>query len=206
MSVAAFLAILAVHLMAVVSPGPSFLLTVRTAVAEGFGPVLLLSLGFGVGAVIWGIAALLGLHLLFEVAPFALWALKVAGALFLLWIAVQTWRHAAEPLPDLERSEAPPRSGLSAFRLGLLTQLANPKPAIFFGAIFVGLVPVGTPTPVLALLLAVMLVNETLWYLLVGRLFSLAQARRAYAGFKAWVDRLFGALLAALALGIVVAR
>jgi threonine/homoserine/homoserine lactone efflux protein len=85
-------------------------------------------------------------------------------------------------------------------RFGLVTQLANPKPAVFFGAVFVGLVPPGTPWPTLGLLLAVILLNETLWYLVVARVFSLARARAAYAGAKGWVDRAFGGLIAAFGL------
>ena len=157
-----------------------------------------LAVGLGLGAVIWAVAALFGLHLLFEVAPTLLTAFKVAGALFLLWIAVQTWRHAREPLPVVAEGAAPRGLG-GGFRLGLLTQLANPKPAVFFGAVFVGLVPPGTGPWTLAALLAVIFVDETIWYALVARVFSLGRARAAYGRAKAWVDRAFGALIAGFA-------
>lgn len=199
MTASAFLTIALIHLAAAISPGPSFAVAVRTAAAEGFRPAAAFALGLGLGAVAWALAALLGLALLFEVAPVALTALKVAGGLFLVWIAIVTWRHADAPLPEAA-PDAIPRSLASGVRFGLVTQLANPKPAVFFGAVFVGLVPPGTPWPTLAALLAVILLDETLWYLLVARLFSLARARAAYAGAKAWVDRAFGGLIAAFGL------
>jgi threonine/homoserine/homoserine lactone efflux protein len=199
----AFLTIALIHLAAAISPGPSFAVAVRTAAAEGFRPAAAFAFGLGLGAVAWALAALCGLALLFEVAPPALTTLKVAGGVFLVWIAIATWRHADAPLPEAA-PDAVPRSLASGVRFGLVTQLANPKPAVFFGAVFVGLVPPGTPWPTLGLLLAVILLNETLWYLVVARVFSLARARAAYAGAKGWVDRAFGGLMAAFGLRLAV--
>ena len=201
MTLALFLSIALIHLMAVISPGPSFMMAVRTAASDGFRAALGLAVGLGLGAVVWAVAALFGLHLLFEVAPVFLTAFKVAGAAFLLWIAFQTWRHAREPLPVVAPG-ATPRGLRGGSVLGLLTQLANPKPAIFFGAVFVGLVPPGTGLVTLAALLAVIFVDETLWYAFVARVFSLGRARAAYGRAKAWIDRAFGALIAGFAVRI----
>jgi threonine/homoserine/homoserine lactone efflux protein len=46
-------------------------------------------------------------------------------------------------------------------------------------------------------------INETLWYVLVARVFSLARARTAYGAAKRWVDCAFGGLIAALGLKLV---
>jgi threonine/homoserine/homoserine lactone efflux protein len=204
MTAAAFLSIVVIHLLAAISPGPSFAVSVRTAAAEGFRPAAAFALGLGLGAVTWALAALCGLALLFELAPVTLTVLKLAGGLFLIWIAIATWRHADAPLPE-PAADALPRSLASGVRFGLLTQLANPKPAVFFGAVFVGLVPPGTGWPALTLLLAVILVDETLWYVLVARVFSVGRARAAYAGAKAWIDRAFGALIAGFGVRIAAA-
>ena len=195
MTAAAFLSVVVIHLLAAMSPGPSFVVAVRTAASEGFRVAAALAVGFGLGATIWAIAALAGLALLFELAPVLLTVLKVGGGLVLCFIALMMWRHAADPLAKGE-ADTPPRSMLSAVRLGLATQFANPKPAIFFGAVFIGLVPAGTPVPTLIALLALIFVNETLWYVFVARAFSIAQARAAYMRLKAAIDRLFGGLIA----------
>ena len=98
--------------------------------------------------------------------------------------------------------DRPPRSGLSAFRLGILTQLANPKPAILFSAIFVGTVPPGTALWIHGALLAVVFANETLWNILVARIFSFERTRTGYVSLKTILDRAFGGLLALLGLKI----
>ena len=197
MSVAAFIGIALIHLAAAISPGPSFVVAVRTAAAEGLRPAAGLALGFGLGALLWALAALLGLAILFETVPTLLTALKIGGSLVLLFIAWKTWTHAAEPIAVAENLSVP-RSTLSAVRLGLVTQFANPKPAVFFGAVFIGLVPPETPVPVLGLLLFVIFAQETLWYVIVARLFSLDSPRVIYARSKAVIDRVFGGLIGLL--------
>lgn len=202
MTLGAFLTVAAVHLAAAMSPGPSFVVSLRTAAAEGFRPAVALAVGYGLGAALWAFAALAGLALLFQLAPALFTTLRVAGAIFLIYLAVQMWRHAREPLP--ENAGGTPRSAASAVRLGLTTFAANPKTAVFFGAIFAGLIPAGTHWPALALLLAVIFCNETLWYILVARVFSLPRARELYGRAKAWIDRTFGGLLALLGLRIAI--
>jgi threonine/homoserine/homoserine lactone efflux protein len=200
-TLAAFLAAAGLHFLAAASPGPAVLMAARTGVTEGLRAGVFLALGIGAGAVVWASAALFGLALLFQTAPALLWSFKIAGGLLLVWMAVQMWRHADQPLKT-EVTGRPPRGALSAFRLGLVTQLANPKPAVFFGAVFIGTVPPGTAPWVIAALLAVVFLNEVFCNVVVARLFSFDRPRRAYTRLKSGIDRAFGGLLAALGIKI----
>ncbi len=201
MTAAAFLGVALVHLMAAISPGPSFVLAVRTAAAEGLRVASALAVGFGLGAALWASAALLGLAVLFEAAPALLSAAKVAGGLFLVWLAWGLWRAAPGPMPAVDPA-APPRGTAAAVRLGFVSMLANPKPAIFFGAVFVGLVPAEASALDKGLILVNILWVEAAWYMVVARVFSLPRARRAYARAKTALDRAFGGALGALGLTI----
>jgi len=202
MSLTAFIAVVLLHLTVAVSPGPAVLMSARTGVTEGFRIGLALAAGIGAGAVIWAIAALFGLSILFEYAPALLIAFKAAGAAFLLYLAVKLWWHAAEPLETGDTRTA--RSLASGFKLGFLTQISNPKPAILFAAIFVGAVPPTATWPVYAALLIAVFLNETLWNAFVARMFSLPAVRNTYLGLKASIDRIFGSILAALGIKIAV--
>ncbi len=117
-----------VQLLAVISPGPSFLITARTAVARSRVDGVKVALGLTAGTVIWSSAALLGLNAVFHAMPMLFMAMKVAGALFLLWIAWQIFRHAKDPIA-MDGADA---TG-NPFMRGFLTQLANPKVVVFFG-------------------------------------------------------------------------
>ena len=199
MSLTAFIAFALLSLFAAVSPGPAVLMAARTGLTEGFRTGMALAAGIGAGAVVWASAAMFGLNLVFQAAPALLWALKIGGGLYLIWMGIGLWRHAHEPLAQGE-VRAVPRSVLSAFRLGVTTQLANPKPAVMFSAIFLGTVPQGTPVWQMAALLAVVFLNETLWNSFVARIFSLDRTRAAYISLKTIIDRCFGGALALLGL------
>lgn len=196
MTVTAFVAVATLLTMGAISPGPAVLMSARTGVTEGMRTGFFLAMGIGIGAVFWAALALSGLAALFRIAPALLWAFKIAGGVYLVWMGIQMWRSASRPLPD--STGQPPRSAWSAFRLGVITQLSNPKPAVVLSAIFIGTVPPGTPLWVLAALLSFLFFVETLWNTIVARLFSLPATRRAYIGAKTTMDRTFGGFLALL--------
>jgi threonine/homoserine/homoserine lactone efflux protein len=200
MTLSAFLAAYFLHLIAAASPGPAVLMTARVSVTEGLRTGTFLAIGIGFGAVFWAVAALFGLALLFQIAPALLWGFKIAGGLFLMWIALQMWRHAADPLPAAATATA--RSPWLALRLGVVTQLANPKPAVFFGAVFIGTVPPHASALSLTLLLAAIFFNEFVFNVVIARLFSYARIRAGYIRLKAIIDRSFGGILALLGLKI----
>ncbi|MBL9074769.1 LysE family transporter [Tabrizicola sp.] len=202
MSLAAFLAFAGLVLFAVVSPGPAVLMSARTGLTEGFRTGVMLAFGIASGAVFWALAAMFGLHLIFDAAPSLLWALKIGGAAYLMWMAWHLWRDAKKPFVA-EDSRPVPRSPFMAFRLGLWTNLANPKAVVMYSSIFLGTISPGTPTWVLACLILLILIMETAWNSLVARIFSMERTRAAYISLKSVIDRCFGAALALLGVKIV---
>ncbi|MCE5971987.1 LysE family translocator [Sinirhodobacter sp. WL0062] len=200
MTLAAFVAIYFVHLAAAISPGPAVLLAARTGLREGFARGSWLAVGIGLGACIWVCAALFGLAILFRVAPALLTALKFAGAAYLIYLAYKMWRHAPEPMDDRMAEVVSSRSNLGLVWQGIATQLANPKPAVFFGTIFLTFVPPDAPIWAYALILLIIFVNDAGWNVIVARIFSLERTRRGYLNLKTTIDRIFGGLLAALGL------
>lgn len=201
MSFAALFAIWLLHLFAAISPGPSVLMSARIGVMQGLRAGIFVSIGIGISAVIWAAAALFGLAIVFEAAPALLWTLKIVGGIYLIWLGWKMWKSADTPLGQPGEG-ALPRSDWSALRLGIITQLANPKPAIMFSAIFLGTVPPSAPVWVYGVILALVFLNDTLWNVFVARLFSFDRSRKAYLGLKSRLDRCFGGLLALLGVKI----
>ncbi|MBG1231370.1 LysE family translocator [Aestuariivirga litoralis] len=188
-----------VQMLAVISPGPSFLITARTAVSKSRLDGVKIALGLGAGTVIWSSAALLGLNVLFHAFPPLLVAMKIFGALFLLWIAYKIFIHAAEPLDMGEGQD----TGGSPFLKGFLVQISNPKVVVFFGSIFVAMLPAQVPAWMAVALIAMVSLNEVWWYSLVALFFGAGPVRSFYLKAKAWIDRFTGAFLGVLGIKLL---
>lgn len=201
MTLAAFFAIWSLHLMAAVSPGPAVMMSARIGIQDGLKTGFFLSVGIGLGGVVWAAAALFGLNLLFVAAPMLLFGFKLLGGAYLVWMGWSMWRDATTPLHVSNTAEAT-RTPIQALKLGLFTQLANPKPAILFSAIFLGTVPPSAPAWIYAAILTVVFLNETIWNCAVARVFSLERSKRTYIGLKTVLDRAFGGALALLGVKI----
>lgn len=202
----AILGVVAAQALAVMSPGPSLLVVARTAVVASRAAGAWTAVGLGVGSVVWALAAIFGLQVLFASFPMVYAAAKIAGAGYLLYLAVMLWRHAAAPLPVADGGERKPVDRLRAVRRGITTQLANPKVAVFFGSVFVTLLPPQPGTAVYAVLVCLVFAVETLWYVFVAYALSVRRIRAGYARSKAAIDRLTGAVLAGLGLRLVLDR
>ena len=198
------LGLAAVHLMAAASPGPSFVLVAQTAVGSGRRAGLLAALAMMLGAVIWAAAALYGLQALFARFEWLYVAMRIGGGLYLLYLAAMLWRHAPEPLPEPraagDKTTGDKTGAAQGFVRALLLQLSNPKVMVFFGSIFLALLPAHPPTGMQIATLAIVAFNEFTWYALITLLFSGGPARAIYRRAKFWLDRIMGGALALLGL------
>ena len=200
---AALFAILGALLIGAISPGPSFVFVVRTAVARSRADGLAAAVGMGVGAALFGALALLGLRTLMTEAAGLYTVLKIAGGLYLVYLAYRIWRGASEPV-ELARNGAEGRSSIGrSFGLALATQMSNPKIVAVFGAVFAALLPAERPLWLDLSLPALIFVQETGWYALVALAFSSSRPRALYLGAKVWIDRFAGAVIGALGIRLI---
>lgn len=196
--------ILLALLAGVVSPGPSFVQVARIAVARSRADGLVAALGMGLGALFFAALALGGLHAVLTAMPALYIALKLLGGLYLMWMAFNIWRGAHQALEMGDADGQAPRHTLrQSFRLGLVTQLSNPKCAVVYGSVFAALLPAQFPLAAGLLLLAGVVVMETGWYAVVAVLLSSAAPRAVYLRSKTLVDRTAAGVMGLLGLRLV---
>jgi len=201
--IVALLGLALVHLLAVASPGPSTVLVIQTAaVSRRSG--LIAAFAMMLGAVAWAAAALYGLQALFAQFAWLYRVFQIAGGLFLIYLAVMIWRHARDPLPEI--TSITRGSDWQVFTRALLLQLSNPKIMVFFGSIFLSLLPQNLPAWMDATVLAIVAVNEFTWFALLALLFSGGAARAFYRRAKLWLDRVMGGVLGLLGLRLAFDR
>jgi len=196
MTWAAILTLAGLQALIAISPGPAAVVTIKTAASQGVKAGLALSFGLACAILIWASAALAGLSIVFEVAPYLQTSLRIVGGLFLIWIGWTMWRHARTPLPD--PGAAPAIGAARLLRLGLLTNLTNPKALAYFAAVFVGIMPADPNFAMALTILAVIFVVELAWYAALSIAFSRPSPRRAYQRGKTFIDRTFGGIVALL--------
>ncbi|CAM3218675.1 LysE family translocator [Stackebrandtia soli] len=132
-SEAAAWGIFVVALGMVLSPGPNTIYLVSRSISQGWRAGLVSLLGTLVGFVVYMTMANVGVAAVFELVPWLFIGLKVAGALYLLYLAWNVIRpDGASPF---EARDMPPDSAMKLFRMGLLTNLLNPKSAIMYLAL-----------------------------------------------------------------------
>ncbi|MGZ6792930.1 MAG: LysE family translocator [Mycobacteriales bacterium] len=149
-------------LLIVLLPGPDTLVVVRNLVRSGRRTAVLTVLGVLTGLAVWVLAAALGLSALLRASHDGYLLLRVAGAVYLLWLGVQSLRSRSLP-PAPAR---PTRGGVlgRGFGAGLATDLLNPKVGVFFVTFLPGFVPAGQPVGATTLLLGGVYVLETALY------------------------------------------
>jgi threonine/homoserine/homoserine lactone efflux protein len=198
----ALVAFAPVAMLLTVTPGAATALVVRSAVRGGRRRALATTIGNSLGVLAWGCFAAIGIAAVVATSAEAFTAVKLAGAVVLVVLGLQSLRGHRDPA----RPGSGPARG-APLRDGLVTSLANPKLAVFFVALFPQFVPAGAPVLASALLMATMIVAfDLVWYSTLAYL--VARARRAFVEgpWLARVERLTGAVLVALGVRLAFER
>ncbi|MBZ7124068.1 LysE family transporter [Klebsiella grimontii] len=203
MFLSSLMALAAVLIMGVISPGPSFIYVARNAVARSRTHGLVTALGTGAGAAIFSIMAMLGLQKVLTAMPEMFIGLKVAGGLYLLWLGYKIYRGAAQPMDFAAGGMAAEHSLLKTFRDGLYTQLSNPKTALVFASIFTALLPERIPLAFYYIVPLMSFVIDVSWYSLVALVLSSARPRGVYLRMKRKIDIVTATVLGALGLRLI---
>lgn len=202
-----YLTLAAVWTLGVISPGPDFVAVLRTAMRSGARTASATAMGVMAGIALWIVLALVGFSALVEAQPWIATAMRVAGALFLVGFGLHIlwglWRSRGSAAGAHPAADAPtaPRSTGAAFRLGLATNVANPKALVFFGALFSTLLPPDLSWAARGGVLLMMLAIGTAWFLLVAWAASRPPLVRLYERAGRAVDAVAAAVF--VVLGIV---
>jgi threonine/homoserine/homoserine lactone efflux protein len=185
----------------VLLPGPDTLVIVRSIMAGGRRRGVAAVLGIQTGLVVWITAAALGLAALLRASEVAFDVLRVAGAVYLVWLGVQSLRSQGGDDPT-----AVPRGGLlgTGFRGGLLSNLLNPKVGVFFVTFLPGFIPHGYPVAATSLLFGALFIVLNASYqvplvLLASKVTALMSRQRV----RRRLERLTGGVLIAFGIRLV---
>jgi RhtB (resistance to homoserine/threonine) family protein len=199
------LLVAAVHLLAVMSPGPDFAMICTQSVVHSRRAGLYASIGLALGILVHVTYSLIGIGLLISKSILLFSLVKYLGAGYLIWIGIKSLRSTSStvtvcPLGATEVREMKPAR---AILQGFLTNVLNPKATLFFLALFTQVISVKTPLWVKTIYGAEMSLMTFVWFAAVAWILSASRVRKAFERHALYVERAFGTIL--VALGIKVA-
>ena len=192
--------VLAIHAVALISPGPDFAVVTRLSIISGRRTGLWAAAGVATAIGVYVLICAFGLSLVLAALPGLSRALSVAGALYLAWLGLQCLRSQGK-LPEAQTHGR----GGKAFVTGFLTNLLNPKAMLYFSAILSQSLTPDLGGADVALLWSLLVAESWLWFALVAFLFSSQRVLDWLRGRLQWFERAVGVLLLALAAKVAVA-
>jgi threonine/homoserine/homoserine lactone efflux protein len=201
---ASLLAFIPVALLLTLIPGADTALVTRNALALGPRGARWTIIGIMTGCLIHATASALGLSAILATSARAYETVKLVGAGYLVSIGVQSIRHARNDegaVPNV-----PPRGG-HPFMQGFLTNILNPKVALFYLTFLPQFIP--TDAPVLRTSLLLAMIHNALgfaWLSLYARFVDRLRGALARPVVKAWLERVTGGVLVALGARLAWAR
>jgi len=132
-----FLTFLGVSIIVIVAPGPDTALTIRNTLRGGRPGGIGTALGVSIGQLIWAVATSVGLVAVLLASEPVFRAVRLAGALYLIWLGLQSlraalWTRGSRRLGEISGA---PLSARAAFVQGIVNNLGNPKMAVFFASV-----------------------------------------------------------------------
>ncbi len=197
-----FILIFGIHLLAVMSPGPDFVMVLKNALQYKRKTAIYTAFGIGLG---------IGVHILYSIAGVAYLLqkhhilfniVKIAGALYIVYIGAKTFMSKQTKI-NIEKVQT--STGLSpwqAVRIGFITNVLNPKASLFFLSLFSLLIPPDVPAWVLAGISFMLITVTFLWFSLVSIIFTNHRIVKSYEKYETYIIKAFGLLLIVLGIAM----
>ena len=181
-----------------ITPGPNMAYLAALSLSQGTRAGLAAVAGIALGLAIYGVAASLGLSAIIDNSAFLYETLRWGGVAYLLWLAWEAWAAEREISPETVDGGINP---WTAFRRGLITNLLNPKAAVFYVAVLPDFIQIGKSavTTQTLTLSAIYVSIATAIHLAIVLLASRLQRVIATPEQRRTVRRVLAVLLAAIA-------
>ena len=179
-----------------IMPGPDSLLIMARSATQGWRAGAAAALGIGTGTMVHVLAAAVGLSAILATSATAFAIVKYIGAAYIIWMAFGLLRSKRTSAAQAAAA-VPPLPYRTIYAQGLLTNVLNPKVAIFFLAFVPQFIDAAAPNKALAFIIlgCIFNLNGMLWCISLALLTAFASARvKLNPGVALWLNRVTGGL------------
>lgn len=200
-----FLTVVIVHVLAVMSPGPDFVMISRNSLIYSRQVGVYSAIGLGLGIVVHVTYSLIGIGFIIAKSIVLFSVLKFIGAGYLMYIGYQCLRAKPQPAHVMATEKKNYLGKFAALRMGFFTNVLNPKVTLFFFALFTQVINPQTPKIVQVLYGLEMSVMTFAWFSLVAAIVSHRLIQARFTPVQHYLERAFGVILIALGLKVAAA-
>ncbi len=186
------LSVLSIWSIAVITPGPNLLITVQTTVNHSRVAGIFIVLGTCTGTIIWAIMGFFSITYLFAISPWIYLILKIAGGSYLIYLGVKTIISLIKPTTLKSEHQISHQKLFINWQKGLITNLSNPKTAMFITSLFASALPKDPSLYIGVLSILVMTSVSLFWYSSVVLLFSSKRIGTYYERRQNWIQGFAG--------------
>ena len=186
------LLVVTVTALCMVSPGQDMLLVMRNTLVRDRHYGALTALGVLTGNLIHIGYCVVGIALLVSRSPVLYQVLRIAGAIYLIFLGIQDLRNASRE--DINRRSPVAPTG-SAYRQGFINNLLNPKGSLFYLGVFTQVITPDMSLTQTALLIVVMMTVSAMFWVIFVQTLHLPVVRASVSGWKTAINRVFGVAL-----------
>jgi len=191
----AILSVAFIHLLAVASPGPDFVMIVRNSLVYSRRSGVYAAIGLGLGICLHIAYSLAGIALIISQSEVLFNIIKYLGAGYLIYIGVKSLFAKKSTESTDEHHEKKDLTRLQAIRSGFITNATNPKVTLFFLSLFTLVIEPTTPFAVKLIMGAEMAIATVLWFSLIAVLVSHRRVRSRITNIQHYVERAMGVVL-----------
>ena len=195
-----FLTIAVLHWVVLVTPGVNFVLILQLAAGSPRSVSLAAVAGITTVTFLWALLAILGMGAAFSAHPALRQAFQIAGGAYLCYVAWKLWQSPAAVATEVK---AVTTSRAAAFRMGFVTNVFNPKTALFFGSVFATALPPSPGPAVLAGAVLLCWFNAVVWHVFLALAFSHGRVQSAYQRGRTLFNRGAAGLVGAFGLRLL---
>jgi len=188
------IAVITITVLAVISPGADFAMVTRNSLLYGRRAGLLAAVGIAGGVQLHVFYSMLGVAVLIQQSPQWFSAIKVCGALYLIYVGYQTW-HSSAPSTEVSRSASGELGTWKALSAGFFTNALNPKTTLFVLSVYSQIINRDTPLSVQTGYGLFMSAAHAVWFGMVAMFFSEPSLRLRMLGHQQTLNRVIGAAL-----------
>ena len=191
-----------VHLLALISPGPDFIVACRNAIKYSRKIGIWTAVGFGIGVCVHMSYAFFGFTWVISQSNFLLSSVKYLGAIYLIYLGISSLFLKNIKIKLTTDQNSDQIKWYTATKMGLLTNLLNPKASLFFLSLFTLVIgPEINPT-VMTILTLILVSTTVLWFSLVAIFLTHQKMRNLFENNQKQINTFFGVILIVIGIRI----